>query len=55
MKNNLTLVELLIVIVLIGILSMVAMPVDQQTLEPPTQQTYFVQATSQPENEVSVQ
>lgn len=55
MKNNITLVELLIVLILIGILSMVAVPVKQQNLESPsTQQMYIVKVISQPESEVNV-
>lgn len=58
MKNNITLVELLellIVLILIGILSMVAVPVKQQNFEPPsTQQMYIVKVISQPESEVNV-
>ncbi|WP_158076864.1 hypothetical protein [Wohlfahrtiimonas populi] len=55
MKNNITLVELLIVLILIGILSMVVVPVKQQNFEPPsTQQMYIVKVISQPESEVNV-
>ena len=55
MRNNITLVELLIVLVLIGILFMVAVPVRNQKLEPSsTQQMYIAQVTIQPESEVNV-
>lgn len=55
MKNNITLVELLIVLILIGILSMVAVPVKQQRFEPPIkQQMYMVKVIPQPESEVNV-
>lgn len=55
MKNNITLVELLIVLVLIGILSMVAVPVRNPKLEPSTkQQMYMVKVIHQPESVVNV-
>lgn len=58
MKNNLTLVELLMTLVLIGILLMVIVPVQDKTvtlMSNPNSKIYVVQVTEQPESEVNVE
>ncbi|GAA5099188.1 prepilin-type N-terminal cleavage/methylation domain-containing protein [Wohlfahrtiimonas larvae] len=56
MKDNFTLVELLIVLILIGILGMVAVPInhkmDQSIIS--HQESYVVQVEYQPESEVDI-
>lgn len=57
MKNNLTLVELLMILVVIGILLMAVIPVKNINVEPSksNSQMYIVQVTEQPESEVNVE
>ena len=57
MKNNLTLVELHMILVVIGILLMAVIPVKNINVEPSksNSQMYIVQVTKQPESEVNVE